>query len=133
MGPVAFESALLGDGVIADRCAFDHCQAGGVILPGAPPVELDGAFWHPGCWAAYRWAADRWRAEQAWRDAPEDPPATPEDTATPKAVENVTRYVTRACACVDRYGLPCQGVAGPDGWCSSCRSHANPAPVEVFT
>ena len=39
----------------------------------------------------------------------------------------------RPCACVDRHGLPCQGVAGSDGWCSSCRSHANPAPVEVFT
>lgn len=130
MGPVAFESALLGGGVIADRhpdrCAFDRCQAGGVILPSAPRVEIDGAFWHPGCWAAYRHAADRFRAEQGWRDAAED-------TATPEAVEDVTRYVTRACACVDRYGLPCQGVAGPDGWCSSCRSHANPAPVEVFT
>lgn len=43
------------------RCAFDGCQAGGVILPGAPrkafghvgpgplPTYVE---YHPGCWAA---------------------------------------------------------------------------------
>jgi hypothetical protein len=49
-------------------CAFDRCQAGGVILPGAPTLTetLHGDFtmrdgsrsdtyqsrYHPGCWAA---------------------------------------------------------------------------------
>lgn len=39
-------------------CAFDRCQAGGVILAGAPRVtdppfgEYTYGDWHPGCWAA---------------------------------------------------------------------------------
>lgn len=43
------------DGVaVTTRCAFDACQAGGVILPGAPVyVDMAGDSYHPGCWAAW--------------------------------------------------------------------------------
>jgi len=46
------------------KCAFDRCQAGGAILPGAPrmselvimdlrTLNVEGvAEYHPGCWAA---------------------------------------------------------------------------------
>jgi len=49
------------------RCAYAGCQAGGVILPGAPKVEhtdMSGKSWrfkkyHPGCWAAQQhWLDD---------------------------------------------------------------------------
>lgn len=40
-----------------DRCAYDQCQAEGVILPGAPFKRSAGLFgpelhYHPGCYDA---------------------------------------------------------------------------------
>lgn len=49
----------------ATTCAYERCQAGGVILAGAPAFTRVGlvtgvqlAEYHPGCWAALRheWA-----------------------------------------------------------------------------
>ena len=95
----------------AAHCAFERCQAGGVILPGAPRVIGGGrnraTTWHPGCYAA----SGVGKVE-------------PEDTAD---------VAVWACSCVDALGMPCPGVAGDDGWCDSCRSHAYPAPLEVFS
>ena len=122
----------------AARCAFERCQAGGDILAGAPRVFEDWkgdftlrdgtpsqsyqAAYHPGCHAAeHRQAGDFG-----------EPPFDEGPTVTLSAIGGLVETVA-ACACVDRHGLPCQGVAGPEGLCSSCRSHANPAPVEVFT
>jgi hypothetical protein len=49
----------------APRCAFDRCQAGGVILEGAPRFQRVGlvtgvqlSTYHPGCWAALQRRAD---------------------------------------------------------------------------
>jgi hypothetical protein len=69
MGAVEVEPSLLGAGVIAPtmqmqskpkRCGFDRCQAGAIILAGAPFVVPPHAgpwpdgppTYHPGCWAA---------------------------------------------------------------------------------
>lgn len=54
------------------RCAYEPCQAGGVILAGAPRLECACVPWirngvrivahsyHPGCWAAlqHEWATE---------------------------------------------------------------------------
>ena len=62
-------AAARGGGLdVADsRCAFDRCQAGGIILERAPRMVttygLGGdVAYHPGCWAATRWRSDAFTA-----------------------------------------------------------------------
>lgn len=39
--------------VRGELCAYDRCQAGGVILDGAPAVGVGDTWYHPGCWSAF--------------------------------------------------------------------------------
>lgn len=39
--------------VRGELCAYDRCQAGGVILPGGVRVTVGEARYHPGCWSAF--------------------------------------------------------------------------------
>ncbi len=54
----------------ADRCAYPACQAGGVILPGAPRmpavVGTAVAIFHPGCFDAQRGGTVMPVNEHAW-------------------------------------------------------------------
>jgi hypothetical protein len=108
----------------AAHCAFERCQAGGAILSGAPRVEPwgeSGFGYHPGCWAA----------EQARTVDYGDPPFETGPPATITAIGNLAPPLDQRCACRDGQGMPCPYIAGDDGWCDACRSHANP-PAEVI-